>query len=51
MDSGLIWVNTLGVCLTPNYQVQKLFATNPAMYLARANHGVRLEALCISHPG
>jgi alpha-L-arabinofuranosidase len=25
----LIWVNTLGVCLTPNYQVQKLFATNP----------------------
>jgi alpha-N-arabinofuranosidase len=24
----LIWVNTLGVCLTPNYYVQKLFANN-----------------------
>ena len=24
----LIWVNSLGVCLTPNYYVQKLFANN-----------------------
>ena len=24
----LIWANTLGVCLTPNYYVQKLFANN-----------------------
>jgi alpha-L-arabinofuranosidase len=25
----LIWVNSLGVCLTPNYYVQKMFANNP----------------------
>ena len=25
----LIWVNTLGICRTPNYHVQALFASNP----------------------
>jgi alpha-L-arabinofuranosidase len=25
----LIWVDSLGVCLTPNYYVQKMFANNP----------------------